>query len=68
MGIKLIIIGLIVWFVFSIWRKFNQPQDNSNTQPSTKKMLSCSVCKIHIPENEMIIKNGKFFCSKKCLG
>jgi uncharacterized protein len=68
MGIKLIIIGLIVWFGFSIWRKFNQPQDSSTTQPTTKKMLSCSVCKIHIPENEMIIQDGKFFCSKKCLG
>ena len=69
MGIvKLIIIVLIIWLGFSIWRKLRQSKGNDLPQPSTRKMLSCNVCKMHIPENEAIIQNGKAFCSKKCLG
>jgi len=69
MGIvKLIIIVLVVWLGFSIWRKLRQVKNNNIPQPSTRKMLSCSVCKMHIPESEAIIQNGKAFCSTKCLG
>ena len=68
MGIvKLIIIILVVWLGFSLWRKFRQPPSSGVAQPSASKMLSCSVCKTHIPENEAIIQNGDVFCSKQCL-
>ncbi|CAC9579614.1 hypothetical protein [uncultured Gammaproteobacteria bacterium] len=66
--IKLIIIFLIAWLGFSVWRKLRQPKSNDIPLPSTRKMLSCSICKTHIPENEAIIHDGKAFCSKKCLG
>ena len=66
--IKLIIVALVVWLGFSIWRKLRQTKNNNISQPSTRKMLSCSVCKMHIPESEAIIQNGEAFCSKKCLG
>ncbi|SMN15260.1 hypothetical protein CRYPA_1345 [uncultured Candidatus Thioglobus sp.] len=66
--IKLIIIFLIAWLGFSVWRKLRRPKSNDIPLPSTRKMLSCNVCKTHIPENEAIIQDGKAFCSKKCLG
>lgn len=65
--IKLIIIVLIVWLGISVWRKFRKTADNNLSQPSTSKMLSCSVCKTHIPENEAILQDGKVYCSKDCL-
>lgn len=65
--IKLIIIVLIVWLSISVWRKFRKTADNNLSQPSTSKMLSCSVCKTHIPENEAILQDGKVYCSKSCL-
>ncbi|ALE52236.1 hypothetical protein SP60_02675 [Candidatus Thioglobus autotrophicus] len=65
--IKLIIIVLIVWLGISVWRKFRKTTDNNLSQPSTSKMLSCSVCKTHIPENEAILQDGKVYCSKSCL-
>ncbi|WP_428087824.1 PP0621 family protein [Candidatus Thioglobus sp.] len=64
--IKLIIIILIAWLGFSIWRKFKQSKSNNATRPLSNKMLSCSVCETHIPESEAIIKNDKVFCCKKC--
>ncbi|MBC8494242.1 MAG: hypothetical protein ISR74_07390 [Candidatus Thioglobus sp.] len=69
MGIvKLIIVVLVVWLGFSVWRKLRQPKNNNVPQPSSTKMVSCSVCKTHVPENEAIIKDGQVFCSTKCLG
>jgi uncharacterized protein len=65
--IKLIIIVLIIWLGISVWRKFRKTTDNNLSQPSTSKMLSCSVCKTHIPENEAILQDGKVYCSKSCL-
>ena len=68
MGIvKLIIIFIVIWLGVSLWRQFRKTPDNNIPQPSTSKMLSCGVCKTHIPENEAIIQNGEVFCSKKCL-
>jgi uncharacterized protein len=68
MGIfKLIIIVLVIWLGISLWRQFRKTPDSNIPQPSASKMLSCSVCKTHIPENEAIIQNGEVFCSKKCL-
>lgn len=65
--IKLIIIVLIVWLGISVWRKLRKKTDNNLSQPSTSKMLSCSICKTHIPENEAILQDGKVYCSKDCL-
>ncbi len=68
MGIvKLIIIVLVIWLGFVLLKKFRKPADHTDQKPSTNKMLACSVCKTHIPENEAILQDGKVYCSKRCL-
>jgi len=62
---KLIIFVLIVWFGFVLFKKFRKPASHTDQQPSTNKMVACSVCKTHIPENEAIVHNGKVYCSKE---
>jgi formylmethanofuran dehydrogenase subunit E len=32
---------------------------------SGEKIVLCSVCDTHIPESDVVIKNGKTFCSKE---
>lgn len=69
MGIyKLIVIALVLWLAFSLFKKFRKPVEGieKNTN-SNKKMLACSVCKMHIPEDEAIVQNGQIFCSKEHL-
>jgi len=66
--IKLIIVVLVVWLGFILFKKFRKNPSSTVSQPSDSKMVSCHVCKTHIPENEAIIQNGKAYCSKKCLG
>lgn len=65
--IKLIIVVLLVWTGFWLLKKFRKPADCIDQKSSVNKMLACSVCKVHIPENEAIIQNNKVYCSKEHL-
>ena len=65
--IKLIVVVLIIWLGFSLFKKFRKTPENSVSKPSSNKMLACSVCQTHVPENEAIIHNGKVYCSKEHL-
>ncbi len=68
MGIvKLIIIVLLVWTGFWLLKKIKKPADHLDQESSVNKMLACSVCKVHVPENEAIIQNNKVYCSKEHL-
>lgn len=68
MGIfKLIIVVLVVWLGFVLFKKLRKPANELSQKPSNSKMLACSVCKTHIPENEAIIQDAKVYCSKECL-
>ncbi len=68
MGIvKLIVVLLVVWLGFSLFKKIRKRPSELSQKPSGNKMLACSTCKTHIPENEAIIQNNKVYCSKNCL-
>ncbi len=68
MGVtKLIFLALLVFAGFFLLKKFRKPRSTITQQPSTNKMLACSVCHTHIPENDAIIQNGKVYCSKEHL-
>jgi formylmethanofuran dehydrogenase subunit E len=42
-------------------------QNNSSVSKSGKgqKMIACEVCDTHVPESDVIVKNGKNYCSKE---
>ncbi len=60
--LTLAVIGfLIYWFVI---RKFlNKKGDDK----SIEMMVECSKCGVFISNNEAIVSNGKYFCSRECL-
>ena len=67
-SIKLIIVVLVIWLGFSLFKKLRKPKNSlDQNPPSGSKMLACSVCDMRIPENEAIIQNGKVYCSKEHL-
>ena len=64
--IKLILVMLLGWIVFTLFKKITNPTEiNKVSSNSGKKMVACAVCDTHIPESEAIIKNGKKYCSKE---
>ena len=64
--IKLILVMLLGWIGFTLFKKFLYPTESKMVgSDSGQKMVACSVCDTHIPESEAIIKNGKTYCSKE---
>ena len=66
MFIKLIIVLLLGWAGFSLIKRLNNsdsssPQKNGHGQ----KMVACATCDTHVPESDVIVKNGKNYCSKE---
>ena len=65
MFIKLILVLLLGWIGLSLMKRFklNNPSNSKNGQG--QKMVACDVCDTHVPESDVIVKNGKNYCSKE---
>ena len=64
--IKLILVMLLGWIGFILFKKFINPAEGNNvSSDSGQKMVACAFCDTHIPESEAIIKNGKTYCAKE---
>ncbi|SMN13836.1 hypothetical protein BHECKSOX2_1027 [Bathymodiolus heckerae thiotrophic gill symbiont] len=65
--IKLLIVVLLVWVGFFVFKKLRKAPSDVAQKPSVNKMVACCVCETHIPESEAISHNGKIYCSKEHL-
>jgi len=68
----LLIVGLIaaIYFIF-IKKKPQQVQEtkdaNKKDVPRSNEMVECSTCKIYCSLDDVLLSNGKYYCSKECL-
>lgn len=65
--IRIIIIALIIYLVIQIFKRWAA---NKNIQTVTKTeqqklMVKCDVCQLHIPKNEALQKDGKYYCNQE---
>ncbi len=76
---KWIIFGIILYIVYQIFFKkdniFSKVKEASKKSAKKKSqkedseiMVECEKCGIFISSKEAIIKDGKYYCSKKCAG
>ena len=65
MFIKLILVLLLSWVGFSIMKRFKQNNPSVSKNGKGQKMIACDVCDTHVPESDVIVKNGKNYCSKE---
>ena len=67
--IRLIVIALIIYLVIQIFKRWSANKNAQTTvhQEKTQKMVQCEVCQLHLPENEALKRNNKFFCSQEHL-
>ncbi|MCW9023711.1 MAG: PP0621 family protein [Gammaproteobacteria bacterium] len=63
--IRLIIILVIAWLVYSLTRRWLATlQNKSETKKEhIESMTRCDHCGLHIPQNEAIQSQGKTYCS-----
>lgn len=71
MIIKILVVGAVIFFVYVAF--FKKRVENSNNKTTKKDdesdiMLECPKCKTYIAKDDAILSNGRYFCSKECLG
>lgn len=64
--IRLIVIALIIYLLIQIFKRWaaNKNTSSSEQQQNSTVMVQCKTCKLHIPENEALQKDGDFYCSQ----
>lgn len=68
--LRLVIIGLIIWFAWRLiqrWLVSQQGQQQPPAPPPTtdgQAMRRCAYCNVHVPEGESTRSRGEFFCSE----
>lgn len=67
--IRLIVIALIIYLVIQIIKRWAANKNSASSTPKSHqaKMVQCSICQLHIPEDEAIQQNGKIYCSQEHL-
>ena len=71
--LRFIIIALIVYLVILIFRRWTANKNSPTSRPQdgasagSTVMVQCKTCKLHIPENEALQKDGDYFCSQEHL-
>jgi ribosomal protein S26 len=46
-------------------KRFKQNNPSVSKNGKGQKMIACDVCDTHVPESDVILKNGKNYCSKE---
>lgn len=64
--IRLIVVVLIIYLVFQMIKRWaaNKNIHSSQQHDKQKQMVRCEVCRLHVPENEALQREGKFYCSQ----
>lgn len=65
--IRIIVIGLIIYLLFHIVKRWAANKNLSSSKLEDKQMVQCKICQLHIPEDEALQKDGQFFCSQEHL-
>ena len=61
--VRILVIALIIYLlirIFKGWAANNK--STANNRSKEEKMVRCEVCQLHVPENEAISDNGKYYC------
>jgi len=57
---------LLSWAGFGLIKRFKVSNSNRSSQKRAgQKMVACVICDTHVPESDVVIKNGKNYCSKE---
>lgn len=60
----LVVPVLLIWWILRLLRS-SSPAAAGKTEPRVENMVACAKCGLHVPENEAVSRDGKFYCSEK---
>lgn len=65
---KIIFVILILFIIYLIFFKKSRKTGNKSDNLITDEMVECPSCRTYVSQRDAILSNGKFYCSKECLG
>lgn len=74
MLLKVLALIAIFFIIYIMFFKKSNKEIQSNRKKNRKEvpkgdvMMECKECETFVSEDEVIIKDGKYYCSKKCAG
>lgn len=75
MILKFIAFVVVLFLIYIVFFKKNREIGTKSDKKSDKKqdtiediMVECPTCSTYVSKDEAILSNGKFYCSKECLG
>lgn len=61
--IKFLLIIAAVWLIYTLVIKSKRSRAAGEAKP-LKNMVRCETCGVHLPEDESVRDEGRFFCSE----
>lgn len=58
----------VVYLVFFKKNRDSVVKQNKKNEEIEDVMVECPTCGTYVSKKEAILSNGKYFCSKECLG
>ena len=65
---KIVFVILVLFLIYLIFFKKSRKKDNKSDNLITDEMVECPSCGTYVSQRDSILSNGKFYCSKECLG
>ncbi|MDX1810495.1 MAG: PP0621 family protein [Gammaproteobacteria bacterium] len=69
--VRVITIGLVIWLGWMLYRRFILQKKNIPSNAKAKQtdnvaaMRQCAVCGVHVPQEEALYKNNKYYCCQQ---
>ena len=63
--IRLLTYIILIWLIWSIIKKtFSTEKPKQRQQQISRKMVKCSYCQVHLPEQDAFRQDDDWFCSQ----
>lgn len=63
---RLLILGAIGYFVYAMWRKYQQHQRlQRQSTAQVTDTVRCAYCNTHSPKHTAVSANGKWYCNEQ---
>jgi uncharacterized protein len=60
---KLLLLAVAVWLIIVILKRYRNSLKQSSPSSRAEDMVQCAVCGLHLPKNDSLFEDSKYYCS-----
>lgn len=60
-----VLLALAIYLVWRLLQKKHLPPPESDSSVARLPMVSCATCGLHVPREEALIQNERYFCCEE---